>query len=199
MNVVSREMGLRKLPLPKPTAASNDLLHFLVTHLVHCNSVFADEKQRLYLLSGLNLSSISACRAVSLFDTRHSVNVPIGDGSKPSEAGQTGKQCSPFASGSQALDDSGYDTGKDSNPSTVVEELPCDEPIMETDDDVQYESDCSSITDDGYLAGNEDTRTILWRHVEFYIVRNPVPGRYHILAAIVTLLHTKGEDRKPRM
>lgn len=70
---------------------------------------------------------------------------------------------------------------------------------METDNDVQYELDCSSIMDDGYLAGNEDTRTILWRHVEFYIVRNPVPGCYHILAAVMTLLHTKGEDRKPQM
>ena len=150
MNIVSQRMGLRRLPLPKPTAASDDLLHFLVTHLAHCNSVFADEKQRLYLLSGLNLSSISACRAVSLFDTRHSVHIQVDEGLKLSDAEQTGKQCSPFASGSQTLDDSGYDTGKDSTPSeprAAVEELPCEEIIMETDDDVQYESDCSSVTD----------------------------------------------------
>ncbi|OJZ88792.1 hypothetical protein ASPFODRAFT_44521 [Aspergillus luchuensis CBS 106.47] len=43
--------------------------------MAHCDSVFADEKQRLYVLAGLNLSSISACRAVSLFDTRHTVNI----------------------------------------------------------------------------------------------------------------------------
>lgn len=51
MNAVSSRMGLRRHPLPKPTAASNDLLEFPVAHLVHCNSVFADEKQRLYLLA----------------------------------------------------------------------------------------------------------------------------------------------------
>lgn len=38
-----------------------------------------------------------------------------------------------------------------------MEKLPCDGTAMETDDDVQYEWDCSNITDDGYLAGNEDT------------------------------------------
>lgn len=200
MNVVSRRMGLRKLPLPKPTATSDDLLQFLVTHLVHCDAVFADEKQRLYLLPGLNLSSISACRAVSLFDTRHPVNIQVDDGPNSSEAEQTSKKYSPPASGSETLDDSGYDTGKDSSssePDAVMEDMPCDISIMETDSDVQYESDSSSVTEDGYLAGNEDTGTILWRHVEFYIVRNPVPGHHHILAAIVTLLHTKGEDRKP--
>ncbi|EHA20203.1 hypothetical protein ASPNIDRAFT_45949 [Aspergillus niger ATCC 1015] len=71
MNVVSSRMALRKHPLPKPTGQSEDLLQYLVSHLVDCDSVFADEKQRLYALSGLNLSCISASRAVSFFDTRH--------------------------------------------------------------------------------------------------------------------------------
>lgn len=91
MNIISRRMGLRRLPLPKPMAASDDLLHFLVTHLVHCNSVFADEEQRFYLLSGLNLSSISACRVVSLFDTKHSVHIQVDDGLKLSDVERTGK------------------------------------------------------------------------------------------------------------
>ncbi|KAJ0414899.1 hypothetical protein BJY00DRAFT_305297 [Aspergillus carlsbadensis] len=70
-NQVSKEMGLWKLLLPKPTANSIDLLEFQVTHLVYCDLVFADEKQCLYPLVGLNLLSISACRAVLLFNTRH--------------------------------------------------------------------------------------------------------------------------------
>ncbi|BDD55250.1 hypothetical protein MAP00_000792 [Monascus purpureus] len=37
-------------------------------------------------------------------------------------------------------------------------------------------SDYSSITDDGYLVSNEETGTILWQHVKFYIVHNP---RFH--------------------
>ncbi|TQB67527.1 hypothetical protein MPDQ_005345 [Monascus purpureus] len=43
-------------------------------------------------------------------------------------------------------------------------------------------SDYSSITDDGYLVSNEETGTILWQHVKFYIVHNPVRGPHHILA-----------------
>ncbi|OJZ88793.1 hypothetical protein ASPFODRAFT_205890 [Aspergillus luchuensis CBS 106.47] len=70
---------------------------------------------------------------------------------------------------------------------------------LKTASDVDCDSDTSSVTDDGYLEGDEETNTILWRHVEFYIVRNPTPGERHILAAIITLLHTKGENRKPSM
>ncbi|OJI80392.1 hypothetical protein ASPTUDRAFT_193795 [Aspergillus tubingensis CBS 134.48] len=68
---------------------------------------------------------------------------------------------------------------------------------LETASDVDCDSDTSSVTDDGYLEGDEETNIILWRHVEFYIVHNPTPGERHILAAIITLLHTKGKDRKP--
>lgn len=64
-------MGLRRLPKPKPTSRMEDLLYYLVVHLVWDQSVFPNEAQRFYLFPGLNLSSISGCRAVSLFDTRH--------------------------------------------------------------------------------------------------------------------------------
>jgi len=52
----------------------------------------------------------------------------------------------------------------------------------------------SSVADDGYLEVNEEIRTILWRHVEFYIICNPIPNSCNLLAAIVTLLHMKGEN-----
>jgi hypothetical protein len=199
-------MGLRKLPLPKPTADSIDLLEFQVTHLVHCDSVFADEKQRLYPLIGLNLSSISACRAVSLFDTRHPVN-PRPDGTFGGLGEEIATEDDHDLNLADSLSDgfssdSGYDTGISGSLGEV------EESISETDDndldldhehDNGYSSESSTVTDDGYLAGNEETGTILWRHVEFYIIRNPVRGRRNLLAAIVTLLHTKGEDRKPRL
>ncbi|KAH1483307.1 hypothetical protein KXX06_004864, partial [Aspergillus fumigatus] len=70
MNEVSKRMRLRKLPLPKDTENSLDLLSYQTAHLVHCKAVFPDEKQRLYHMATLNLSSVTACRAVSLFDTR---------------------------------------------------------------------------------------------------------------------------------
>lgn len=207
MNLISRRMGLRRHPLPRPTAASDDLLQFLVTHLVHCNSVFADEKQRVYPLAGLNLSSISACRAVSLFDTRHPVKLqPDGSQLNPSEKDPTNDKGSVSPRGSfneEALIDSDYEMDIGGHVSELDKTIPndgsCDESDTDMERDTDYQSDCSSVTDDGYLAGDEETGTILWRHVEFCIVRNPVPEGRNILAAIVTLLHTKGEDRKPRM
>ncbi|KAI2868214.1 hypothetical protein CBS76997_9684 [Aspergillus niger] len=173
MNVVSSRMALRKHPLPKPTGQSEDLLQYLVSHLVDCDSVFVDEKQRLYALSGLNLSYTSAKVRTPL----SSIEEPLCDlGTKinlqnddHAEEGSTSETSS--------YSDSEVDTASDSD----------------------HQSDCSSITDDGYLNGNEETGTILWRHVEFYIVRNPVPGRHHILAAIMSILHTKGEGRKFRL
>ncbi|BCR96735.1 uncharacterized protein AKAW2_30054A [Aspergillus luchuensis] len=209
MNVVSRRMGLRRHPLPKPTAASDDLLHFLVTHMAHCDSVFADEKQRLYVLAGLNLSSISACRAVSLFDTRHTVNLqPDGrplETSGPKNPSNRTKCESSFKKSEDEAPSGGssHTTGKDTEMSeleeTDLDDIFSHHSDLETASDVDCDSDASSVTDDGYLEGDEETNTILWRHIEFYIVRNPTPGERHILAAIITLLHTKGEDRKPRI
>jgi hypothetical protein len=70
---------------------------------------------------------------------------------------------------------------------------------LDHENDNSYTSDGSSVTDDGYLAGNKETSTILWRHIKLYIIRNPVRGHRNLLTAIVTLLHTKGEDQKPQM
>jgi hypothetical protein len=99
--------------------------------------------------------------------------------------------------------DSGYETGISGDLGEMEEptreETGYDGLDPDLDNDVGYTSEGSIVRDDGYLAGNEETGTILWRHVEFYIIRNPVPGRCNLLTAIVTLLHTKGEDRKPRM
>lgn len=207
MNQVSKEMGLRKLPLPKPTADSIDLLEFQVTHLVHCGSVFADEKQRLYPMVGLNLSSITACRAVSLFDTRHAVN-PRPDGTFVPPAEKITTEDDHGLSSAESLSDgstsdSGYETGIRGHLGEIVESMPEDmgyiglDPYL--DNNGGYTSDSSIVTDDGYLAGNEETGTILWRHIEFYSIRNPESRGRNLLTAIVTLLHTKGEDRKPRM
>ncbi|KAH8691874.1 hypothetical protein BGW36DRAFT_400040 [Talaromyces proteolyticus] len=151
-NYTSRMMGLRRHALPKPTASSIDLLEFQVAHLVHCTSVFPDEKQRLYVTVALNLSSVTACRAVSL------------------RGG--------------ASSDSGYPTrNSNAEPDHAL--------------DSGYASDSSVVTDDGYLSGQAVAiEAVLWRHVEFYILRNPKRGARHVLAAIVTLIHTKGKKAR---
>ena len=200
-------MGLRRLSRPRPTEKAIDLLHFQTTHYVHCDSVFADEKQRLYHAVGLNLSSVTACRAVSLFDTRCLTNIqPDGSPAVYSEdepADDESLPHSPCSQGEEALCDSGYETNWSDKSGELEDDIASttssDSSPSDAESDINYMSDCSSVTDDGYLAGNDKTGTILWRHVEFYIIRHPVPKRPNILAAIVTLLHTKGEDRKPRL
>ncbi|KAH2953360.1 hypothetical protein KXW43_006711, partial [Aspergillus fumigatus] len=208
MNEVSKRMRLRKLPLPKDTENSLDLLCYQTTHLVHCKAVFPDEKQRLYHMAALNLSSVTACRAVSLFDTRCQVNLhPDGSPVIPGkiEAGGNGALNSPPpGQSSEAHCDSGYESSRSGRLNVeeddLLDEISSDGSSDDTMSDIGYMSDSSSVvTDDGYLAGDDETGTILWRHVEFCIVRNPEPGRPNILAAIVTLTHTKGEDRKPRI
>ena len=75
--------------------------------------------------------------------------------------------------------------------------------ITEEEKEEEYDAadllaDDSSVTDDGYDAGPEETGAVVWRHISFHIFRHPEPGKPNILLARVTLLHTKMEDKKPR-
>jgi hypothetical protein len=246
-------MGLRKLPKPKPVAVVDDLCYFLVVNLVWCNAVFPDEKQRFYMFPGLNLSSISGCRAVSLFDTRVKTKIDDTTNLKDRHADfdetfahhddqltDSNLDSEPFTDSDSTLvdgilDDDNFANSRNTSTNRMdsIEDSDLNDSVTsdsddnicvdidmsteentdtnetdsdrfsdtetDADSDSGMESDASSVTDDGYLAGNKETRTILWRHIAFYIIRSPIPGRPNVLFAIVTLLHTKGEDRKPRM
>ncbi|KAF7592473.1 hypothetical protein BBP40_000208 [Aspergillus hancockii] len=172
MNEVSNRMGLRKHPLPKPTENSLDLLRFQTTNLVYFN---------------LNPDG--------------SPVIP-GENKLPHN---TEALLSPTRGGSgEAFCDSGYESSHsgyfNDGEDEMLDEICSDGSHHESTSDIDYMSDGSSVvTDDGYLAGDDVTGTILWRHVEFFIVRNPIAGHPNILAAIVSLVHTKGEGRKPRI
>ncbi|EER28337.1 hypothetical protein CPC735_062100 [Coccidioides posadasii C735 delta SOWgp] len=56
--------------------------------------------------------------------------------------------------------------------------------------------DESLVTNDGYHAGDKKKDTCLWRHIPFHIVCVEAPGQSNTLLAKVTLIHTKGEDKK---
>ncbi|KAE8395984.1 hypothetical protein BDV23DRAFT_168299 [Aspergillus alliaceus] len=151
-------ISLCRLPRPRPTEKVINLLYFQTTHYIYYNSVFANEKQRLYYTVGLNLSSVTACQAL--------------DSSLASK---------------EALCNSGYKTNWSDKPGKLEDNIAS---IMSSDSsssniksDIDYLSDYSSVTDDGY--------------VKFYIIRHSVPKYLNILAAIITLLYTKKEDRKP--
>ncbi|KAI1931890.1 hypothetical protein LOZ66_006984, partial [Ophidiomyces ophidiicola] len=116
--------------------------------------------------------------------------------------------------------ESGDDTGPNSGYSSVDSLDDDTDPMFDTEDnsvdhdgseepgyDSDYKptfknEDCTFIkdhVDDAYDAGPENTGALLWRHIQFHIVRSPVKGRRNILLAKITLLHTKGEDKKPRV
>ena len=229
-------MGLRRLPRAKPTSQVDDLYHILITHWVWHFVVFADEKQRLFVPTGILLASVSGCRLVSLFDTRVKIDV---DRTKDNCDGQdrvnvdgsidtntilmnnmilkdhidsisSSTKYSNYAKPDTYLDididndrysqtDNGISSGTEEDLNCYSDEDLFSETEAEADSATTWDADDSSVTDDEYDTGAEETRTILWRHVVFYIIRSPVKGRPNIPVAKLTLLHTKGEDRKPRV
>ncbi len=67
-----------------------------------------------------------------------------------------------------------------------------DEDMMDTDE----ESDVP--TDEENNSGHDETRCLLWRHVELWIVPNEDSTKPNVLFVKIGLLHTKGEGRNPR-
>ncbi|OAT05240.1 hypothetical protein BDBG_16449 [Blastomyces gilchristii SLH14081] len=117
--------------------------------------------------------------------------------------------------------DSGYvDEESDSSRSNSCEPI-FSEPVQENDTDTKSSmgsvksgstsgisagNDLSEldrfiddVTDNEYDAGPEETGALVWQYIEFHIIQSPLAGRPNILLAKVTLLHTKGEDKKPRV
>ena len=57
--VVSRRMGLRRLPKKKPVGKKEDIYHLLIVYLVRCTKVYRDEKQRLMIAISILLSYLT--------------------------------------------------------------------------------------------------------------------------------------------
>ena len=179
----------------------DDLYRMFITHWVHDDAVFADERQRVQLPTAALMASFLGCRPVSLFDTRvkfqNSDYLDYGNYDKV-----VSKSNSPMKES-----DSDQDTLVDSDSDSEHEMNLSDDTAMETDSKVdghgdgngEGDSGTDSGTDDGYDAGSEETRSILYRHIRVIVVRNPTAGKPNIVLMKVTLLHTKGEDNKPRM
>ena len=69
----------------------------------------------------------------------------------------------------------------------------------DTDDDNRtcYDSESDSDTDDDIDAGSDQTRTLLWRHVTFFIATNPGLEQPNILFATVTLVSYQRRRQSP--
>ncbi|EER36672.1 conserved hypothetical protein [Histoplasma capsulatum H143] len=101
-----------------------------------------------------------------------------------------------FSGGRDGTDDNTEDSGSDAEYPAAADQD--EEEEDRSDDDISL-SDIRSVTDDGHDAGPEEQRVVLWRHVNFHIVRGSKPGQPNILLAKLSILHTKGEDGKPRV
>lgn len=116
-----------------------------------------------------------------------------GSGSEDDSSSVTGDSI--FSGGGDAVDvDTEYSVSDAQYPAADQDE----EEEDRSDDDISL-SDIRSVTDDGYDAGPEEQRVVLWRHVSFHIVRGSKPGQPNTLLAKLSILHTKGEDGKPRV
>ena len=178
--------------------------------------VYGDERQRVQVATGLLMAAYFGCRPCSLFDTRVRISndceTPNAT-NKPKVKSNSNCYGTYNSSGEDTFVNSDGDSDGDSDDDTDLridtairsdsnDESKCDGKghgtrALHVDRDDNTDGD--SGTDDGYDGGTEETRSILYRHVSIIMVRNPALGQPNIVLMKVTLLHTKGEDNKPKM
>jgi len=165
------QFGLRKTPQERGTSSPEDLYHILFHHWVHDDHVYKDERQRVQVATGILMASFFGCRPTTMFSTKIKFK------------NDTSRTPAPHEDGAASGDATTVNRDGDEDCSASA----------------SSESDSDDDTDDGIYNGSEEARTLLWRHIVFFITPNPVPGMPNIVFAKVTLLHTKGEDRCPRV
>lgn len=176
--VLVDEYKLRRLPKKRGVSRVDDLYHILFYHWVHDEVVYRDEQQRNYVSTGILMASYFGCRPVSMFDTR--LRFEDDDGARKSVDHVTA-------------------AGKPNNVGEDQEVQGSENDMDANDDASTYcDSDSDSGTDHGVDAGLDETGCLLWRHITFIIAPNRIPGEPNNLVAKVTIIHTKGEDNRPR-
>ncbi len=178
----------------------DDLYYVLFYHWVHDDSIFPDEQQRNQVPTGLLMAAYFGCRPVSMFDTRLKLE-DDENATKPDERVKvhSGPSASNDKQGTSGSDvDVAMDSDWDEEQATLVNSDSDADSDDDGDGSTDYDSESDDDTDDGFDAGLEETRSLLWRHITFIIVPNPISEEPNILFAKVTLIHTKGEDNRPR-
>ncbi|KAI1908739.1 hypothetical protein LOZ65_006603 [Ophidiomyces ophidiicola] len=154
----------------------------------------AGSSKRLKMSSSLAKSQVSPVKNDNECNSGSDTSFPSNDGGDYSDT-------NPGYDSVDSLDDDAdpmFDAESTLNYNNGAEESDGesgDESISKNDD----ASFIKDHIDDAYDAGPENTGALLWRHVQFHLVRSPVKDRRNILLAKITLLHTKAEERKPRV
>lgn len=149
----------------------DDLYHILFTHWVYDSNTYHDEHQRVQVATGLLLAVYTGCRPVSLFDTSE----------RKFDNGGTE---------SNTTDNKGTESSDADNNSATDSTL---EP-SDTESFEEFEFDRDS--NDGMSIYSGTTESICYNDVQLPLLHNDISGGPPILAATVTLIHTKGAKRR---
>ena len=128
------------------------------------------------------MSTFFGCRLASIFDTRVKLDVwnPNLDPDRMSEGGYNSSTINSNNSSEQNHDEDEFDEQDEDDDS-------CDD--IELDDE---------ILDDDCLAGDDETRTFLYRHITLYVIPG-VTGLHNMVFMKITQPNTKGQDNNPRV
>ena len=91
------------------------------------------------------------------------------------------------------------DYSRDIVDSTDVDSDSVAESTTGSDSQSITDDEAASYTDDDYDGGDEETGAFLYRHFTVFLVKSPVAGKPNYIFMKATLLHTKGEEKNPRM
>jgi hypothetical protein len=151
-------------------------------------SVYADERQRVQDSTAILMSTFFGCRLASIFDTRVKLNPR--DPNDEEEHTESAPSPVPTRSG----------TGTSSNLKSANDDegITDDTSSSDNDDCKDIDDEEGYITDDDSLAGNDQTRTFLYRHISIFIVSQTV-GEPSSVFMKITQPNTKGQDRNPRV
>jgi hypothetical protein len=161
----------------------DDLYHILFTHWVYDDATYADERQRVQVATGILLASFTGCRPCSLFDTslkKYNDDESVGRQNHCSDDGELDEdKLSEWESGDNGPRD-------DIDPGTGFDR---DDIMSQSDSDDGENDDCNTTR-------LQETASIRYRDVSMFVLRDSVPGGPNVLAAKVTLVNTKGGERK---
>lgn len=168
--------SLRVHPLPKPVLDKDAVYCLLYILWVLDESIYPDERQRVQASAAMLMSTFFGCRLASIFDTRVKLD-PLD----PNNDDDTQGSYLAIPAKATTASSSGASPSSD-----------------EDDDDIDDIDSEGSVTDDDCLAGEDQTRTFLYRHITIFIANDVVGGPNTVFMKI-TQPNTRGQDNNPRV
>ena len=192
------EYQLRGLPKRWDLISVDDLYHILFYHQVYDNTECRDELQRCYVDTGILMASYFGCRPVSMFDNRINFEEE-DDARKPADPPTIAGHPENHRDNLSDQDDADWDDEQATLFDSASDlDRDGDSSARSNDDDGDGDGDTDSGTNHGVDAGLDDTKSLLWRHITFFISAHRVCGETNFLFAKVMITYTKGEDSCPR-